>query len=127
MLLSLLRIVLVHVLVWGLVLAGFSSVAHGAIVSTQAVTQAEVREARLARVDAMLAQERVADAMVQLGVDPLDARLRAAALSDAELAELEGRLESLPAGGDALVILGIVFLVLLVLDLTGVINIFSRR
>lgn len=127
MLLSLLRIVLVHVLVWGLVLAGFSSAAHGAIVSTQTVTQAEVREARLARVDAMLAQDRVAEAMVQLGVDPLDARLRAAALSDAELAELEGRLESLPAGGDALVILGIVFLVLLVLDLTGVINIFSRR
>jgi hypothetical protein len=127
MMLSLLRTLLVHVLVWGLVLAGFSSVAHGAIVSTQAVTQAEMREARLAWVDAMLAQARVAEAMVQLGVDPVDARLRVAALTDAELAELEGRLDSLPAGGDALAVLGIVFLVLLVLDLTGVINIFSRR
>ncbi len=127
MLLSLLRNMLVHVLVWGLVLAGFSSAAHGAIVGTQAVTQAEIREVRLARVDTLLAQDRVADAMVQLGVDPSDARLRAASLTDAELAQLEGRLESLPAGGDALTILGIVFLVLLVLDLTGVINIFSRR
>lgn len=127
MLLSLLRNLVVHMLVWGLVLAGFSSAAHGAILGTQAVTQAEVRELRLARVDGLLAQERVTDAMVQLGVDPLDARLRAAALSDAELAELEGRLESLPAGGDALAVLGIVFIVLLVLDLTGVISIFSRR
>lgn len=39
---------------------------------------------------------------------------------------MHGQLEQLPAGGSALAVIGIVFLVLLILDLTGVINIFRR-
>jgi uncharacterized membrane protein (Fun14 family) len=35
-------------------------------------------------------------------------------------------LDEAPAGGDALAVIGIVFLVLLILELTGVIDIFKK-
>ena len=38
---------------------------------------------------------------------------------------IEGQIDSLPAGADAIAVLGVVFLVLLVLEVTGVINIFK--
>ena len=64
--------------------------------------------------------------MVRLGADPLQADARVASLSDAELMKLQGQLDRLPAGGDALAVIGIVFIVLLILELTGVTNIFNR-
>ena len=52
---------------------------------------------------------------------------RAATLSDAELAQVAEQMQTLPAGGDSLfAVIGIVFLVLLILELTGVIDIFKR-
>ena len=40
---------------------------------------------------------------------------------------MQGQIERLPAGGDGLLaVLGIVFVVLLVLELLGVTNVFSR-
>jgi hypothetical protein len=50
-----------------------------------------------------------------------------ASLSDSELGRLQSGLDSLPAGGDSiLAVLGILFVVLLVLELTGIINIFHK-
>jgi len=64
--------------------------------------------------------------MVELGVDPRQAELRVAALSDQELAQLDTRLDSLPAGEGALALVGAVFLVLMILEFTGVIDIFKK-
>jgi hypothetical protein len=65
---------------------------------------------------------------VALGVDPAEARARVAALTDDELAQVAGRLDALPAGGDGLgVVLGVglvVFLVLLVTDILGYTRVF---
>ena len=78
-------------------------------------------------VDAYLTRQEVADELAALGVDPEVARLRAQALSDAELEALAGRIHDAPAGGDGvIVVLGVTFLVLLVLELVGVIDIFKR-
>jgi len=63
--------------------------------------------------------------MIALGVDPGQARLRVSSLSDTELDQLAGELETLPAGGDILALIGAVFVVLLILELTGVINVFK--
>lgn len=100
--------------------------AQAGMIGTQAAMQSESRAEREAHVRDMLSQERVAEQMVKLGVNPADAKARVASLSDAQLAKVEGHLESLPAGGDALAVLGIVFLVLLVLELVGAINLFNR-
>ena len=61
-----------------------------------------------------------------MGVDPAAVQERLAALTDEELQTLEGRLDSLPAGGDALAVIGIVFVVLIILELVGVTNIFTK-
>lgn len=64
--------------------------------------------------------------LVALGVDPDQARARVAALTPEEARQLQRHLDSLPAGAGALEVIGIVFLVLLILELIGVINIFHR-
>ena len=105
--------------------AGFSTAAVAAVVGTADALGMEQRGARLAAVQAGLARSDVQQAMVQLGVDPLQAQLRVAALSEQELAQLQGQLDQLPAGG-VLELIGAVFLVLLILELTGVIDIFKK-
>jgi hypothetical protein len=78
-----------------------------------------------ARVDAVLARAEVREQLVRFGVNPDMARERAAALTGAELALLADRLEEQPAGG-ALAVIGVVFVVLIILELVGVIDIFKR-
>jgi hypothetical protein len=109
-----------------LVCAGFSTGVAAAVIDTQQAVTMEAREQRIAAVSATLAREDVRSAMTELGVDPQQAQLRVAALSDAELAQLEGQLDRLPAGGSALGLVGAVFLVLLILEITGVIDIFKK-
>ena len=57
----------------------------------------------------------------------LDASQRIASLNDADLNLMNQKLDQLPAGGDAfLAVIGIVFIVLLILEITGVIDIFKK-
>jgi hypothetical protein len=83
------------------------------------------RDQRIERVQAFLAEERVQAHLVSLGVDPSAAQERVAALTAEELAMLEHHIDGLPAGGNVLTVLGVVFVVLLVLELVGAINIFA--
>ena len=64
--------------------------------------------------------------MLALGVDPAAVDARVARLTDAELRSLAERMDAMPAGGDALAVIGVVFLVLLILELVGVIDIFKK-
>ncbi|MEM6580977.1 MAG: PA2779 family protein [Pseudomonadota bacterium] len=117
-----LALLLSTTLVW----AGLTGVASAAVVSTTDAFQIDQTAERLVAVRAELARPEVQQAMVAMGVDPAEAQLRVAALSDAELAELQGQLGDLPAGGEILALLGAVFVVLLVLEFIGVINVFNK-
>lgn len=99
--------------------------AQANMIATTTVVQQEQRAQRVARVQELLAQERVEQQLVQLGVSPDEVQQRVAALSDEELTQLEDRLMELPAGGNALAVVGIVFLVLLLLDVLGILNLFT--
>lgn len=106
-----------------------TSLQHAAtagVISTQQYLAAVDRDAALARIDAVLAREEVRNQLEQLGVDSAVTDARIAALTDQELAELATDLENMPAGGDLLGVVGVVFLVLLILELVGVIDIFNR-
>ena len=119
--------VIVPLLSVALVATAFTGTASAAVISTQDALSAEVRDARETQVRATLARDDVRQAMEQLGVNPADADARVASLSDAELMQLQGQLDRLPAGGDgALVVIGVVLVVLLILELTGVVNVFNR-
>ena len=114
-------VILSAILIW----AGSVNQVGAAVVTTQQALSLDQRQGTAASVQAALARDEVEQAMISLGVDPVQARLRVASLSEQELAELAGRLESLPAGG-ILELIGAVFVVLLILEVTGVIDIFKK-
>ncbi len=101
-------------------------VANAGVIGTQTMLERDAHQARVAHVQQLLSDASVEEQMIALGVDPADAKQRVASLTDAELNQIKGHLETLPAGGSVLVIIGAVFLVLLILELVGVINIFNR-
>ena len=106
--------------------ASLQSAAHAGVVGTSEYIATIDRAATLARIDAVLAREEVQRQLEHYGVDSLAATERIAALTDQELSVLATELENLPAGGDLLGVVGIVFLVLLILELVGVIDIFKK-
>lgn len=120
------KFVVMPLLIVALLSYGFAGTASAAIITTQQALSAEVRAVKESEIRASLARDDVRQAMQGLGVDPLEADGRIASLSDAELIQMQGELDRLPAGGDALIVLGVVFLVLLILELVGVINVFNR-
>ena len=100
--------------------------ASAAMIGTPAAVAATTRAANLARVDSVLARADVQRHLTDLGVAPQAAHDRAAALTDAELANFAVQLDKAPAGGDILAIIGAVFVVLMILEFTGVIDIFKK-
>lgn len=106
--------------------SSLQSAAHAGVVGTNEYIATIDRNEALARIDAVLAREEVQRRLEQYGVDPLAANERIAALTDQELSLLATELENLPAGGDLLGVVGVVFLVLLILELVGVIDIFNK-
>ncbi|HEX9396411.1 MAG TPA: PA2779 family protein [Burkholderiales bacterium] len=98
--------------------------AQASLIGTESVNVAGSRE----RVVAFLERADVQLQMESLGVSPQDVKARVASLSDAEVASLAGKIDSLPAGGDAvgavLWIALVVFLVLLITDILGLTKVF---
>lgn len=109
----------------GFIAASAAPAAAELITTSEALALEKGGDAR-ATVDAFLARQDVADELAALGVDPELARLRAAALSASELEAMAGRIQESPAGGDLVGIIGITFVVLLILELVGVIDIFKK-
>jgi hypothetical protein len=106
---------------------GAPAVSYAAIVGTPAVVAAGQRDANLASIRAGLERSDVRDRMLAMGVAPAHVDTRLASLSDTELQRLAQEMNELPAGGSALAVIGVVFVVLLVLELVGVIDIFKKR
>jgi hypothetical protein len=119
-----------HLIVYALCLAllnvGSPLVARAELVGTLQAVEASTRAQDLAAVSATLAREEVRAQFAALGVDPAQVDARLAALTDAELRQLSTQMADLPAGADALAVIGVVFLVLLILELVGVIDIFKK-
>jgi hypothetical protein len=102
--------------------------ARAALVTTDQVIAESDGATDRERVLAFLGRAEVREQIVALGVDPPEAVARVAALSDAQVREIAGQLDQLPAGQSAVAaVIGallIIFLVLLVTDLLGLTNVF---
>jgi hypothetical protein len=118
--------ILAGILVVNTAVIGIPGTAMGGAIGTQAVMQLEARQAKVDQLQQAMLRDDVREALVALGVTPEAAQERIATLSDQELLALENQIDRLPAGGNLLVVIGIVFIVLLILDLTGVTNVFTR-
>ena len=101
-------------------------VANARIIGTLQAVESQSRAADLATVNAALARDQVRSQFQSLGVDPTQVEARVAALTDAELRTLAGQMQDMPAGADGFAIIGIVFLVLLILEAVGVIDVFKK-
>jgi uncharacterized protein DUF6627 len=119
------RASVVSILSVAIVNLGLMSAASAAIVGTDAVV-ASNRDADLASIRAQLDRQDVREQMQKMGVDPATIDTRVANLSDRELHQLATDLQSAPAGGDILALIGAVFVVLLILELVGVIDVFKK-
>ena len=100
-------------------------VARATVIDTRTVLSARAISPQ-AEIQDFLARDEVREQMVLLGVDPDDASARVAALTEQELSQLQRHITDLPAGANALALIGAVFLVLLILELVGVTNIFNK-
>jgi hypothetical protein len=104
---------------------GMMSAASAAIVDTSALVTTD-RVADLSAIRARLERADVRAQMEQMGVEAASVDQRVSRLNDRELHQLAADMRSAPAGGDALALIGAVFVVLLILELTGVIDIFKK-
>ena len=104
---------------------GFAQVAPAGVIGTAYMLDEHSRVASLSRIEVLLAREDVGRQLEAFGVDRATVVERLNGLSSAELMELEGQIESQVAGGDILAVIGIVFVVLLILELVGVTDIFK--
>lgn len=105
---------------------GVQAPAAAGMVGTSEAIAAGRSETARATVGAALARDDVRAKFAELGVDAAAVEGRIAALSDDEIRTLADRIGEAPAGGDALAVIGIVFLVLIILEVTGVIDIFKK-
>lgn len=118
--------VLAGILVLNTAMLGFPGSALSATVGTHAMMQMEARQAKVDELQRAMLRDDVREALTAFGVTPEAAQERIATLTDEELLALEQQIDSLPAGGSLLAVVGVVFVVLLILDLTGVTNVFTR-
>jgi hypothetical protein len=113
------------VLALAVVNLGFSSIAQAGIVGTDAMVHTQ-RDSHLAAIQSQLQRADVRAEFAKLGVSDAAIEQRVAAMSDSELAALSKQMQDAPAGGSILVVIGATFVVLLILEWVGVIDIFKK-
>jgi len=120
------RAVILRVLSLSIICMGFAQVAPAGVIGTGQLVEDEVRIASLSRIEFLLAREDVARQFEDFGVEQAQIVERLNALTTEELLSLEGQIDEKIAGGaDLIAVIGIVFVVLLILDLVGVTDVFK--
>ena len=115
----------IFMLIVNFVFTTFPAVAHAGLVGTDEFLSTGSRSQHTGEVRDVLARDEVRAQMQALGVDPAGVAARIDALSDAELARLSREIQQLPNGAGVIEVVGVVFIVLLILELVGVTNIFN--
>lgn len=116
-----------YILIFNFLVATFPQQALAGIIATPSAIAAQENHESLSHLKELLAREDVRGQLVQLGIDPAVADHRVSSLTPSEIAQLQPRLDSLPAGGDGvLVVIGVVFVVLIILELVGVTHVFNK-
>ena len=100
-------------------LAGLGLPVHAGMLPTDAANPGR------AHVLTVLERSDVQAGLQAYGVSPADVKARVAAMTDDEVAQLAGQIDSLPAGGtDVLGFILVVFVILLITDILGFTHIF---
>jgi hypothetical protein len=103
---------------------GLPLTAQAGIVSTDEVLSSAAQTSSRERVTTFLSRADVRQTLQDQGVNGDAALERVNAMSDTEVAQLAGRIDQAPAGGDILGVLFTIFIVLLVTDILGLTKVF---
>jgi uncharacterized protein DUF6627 len=109
-----------RVLIVCMAVMGVPFPASAGVVSTDQVAAGAERDS----VRAFLDRQEVRAKLQTLGVDADAARARVDALTDQEAKDLAARIDQLPAGGDILGLIFVVFIILLITDILGLTKVF---
>ena len=113
----------------GLLSAAMLSVSFPAVTSAAMVDSAQLLDMEQASsqqtLDAFLARDQVREQLLALGVSPQMVQQRLQGLTDEEARQLAQQIEELPAGAGLIEVVGIVFEVLIVVELVGVTDVFK--
>ena len=122
-----LKKLVVTLMVCNILILGLTPAVEARIIGTQEALQMTQREEQLARISRIFFRSEVQKQMLAYGVEPKNVKDRLAVLTDEELRQLANRLQDMPAGGDSvLAVVGLIFVVLIILELVGVTNIFTK-
>lgn len=98
--------------------------AQAGLVSSEQLISSQTSQLERERIRTVLDRQDVREQLQARGIDADAARARVDALTDDEVATLNGKLDSLPAGGDIIGTVVFIFLVLLVTDILGFTKVF---
>jgi len=116
---------MILIMSFSLLSASLPSISYAGMIGTQTLIENLNSNDSRVRVEEFIARENVREQIIALGADPAEVQDRLAALTAGELRLLEQEIDNMPAGG-ILVVIGIVFVVLIILELTGTIDIFKQ-
>jgi len=119
------KVIIIPLLITFFIVSALTPVVQAKVIDTQTLMATQSNSPK-AQLQGFLSREDVREKLIELGVNPVDAGNRIAALTDQEINQLQLNINDLPAGSSALAVVGAVFLVLLVLELVGVTNVFNN-
>jgi hypothetical protein len=103
--------------------------ARAGLVTTEQVVAERTAASDRERLVAVLLRDDVRQQMEALGVDRDEAIARLASLSDAEVQQIAGQIDALPAGQGVIetiiIVAGVVLIGLIITDLLGITNVFG--
>ncbi|UQB41961.1 PA2779 family protein [Thiomicrospira microaerophila] len=98
--------------------------AQAAMVSTGQVVGAQQSSLERETVTTMLERADVQAQLMAMGVSAQDVQLRVAAMTDAEVMQLNEKMADLPAGGGIVGLVALVFVIFVITDVIGATDIF---
>jgi hypothetical protein len=98
--------------------------AQAAMVETEQLIQQQSLQTERAKLAEWVQRDEVKAQLLTMGVDESALESRIAALTDAEVAEINQQMQDLPAGADVLGVVLVVFIVLVITDLLGASDVF---
>ncbi len=100
-----------------------------ALIDTETIIDSSHSQKARDQLMQFIAREDIQKALITNGIDPMEAEARINNLSDEEVIRISDQIEKLPAGGGAaeflLIMLLILILVFVILDLSGVTDVFT--
>lgn len=98
---------------------------QAAMLTTEQLLNSQAMTEQKSNINQLLLRDDVQNKLAQMGVSSADIEQRLASLTNQEIMQLSQQIDNLPAGGDVLGLVVLIFLVFVITDSLGATDIFS--